>query len=328
MEKTKKIFRGFFFTILFPLIIYIVMYIITHAQGVKIFGLNANMWRAVLVNTARSSVAALALWTQIKNGRFDFSGGATMVLSAILAGNLVLTHQWGAGAFLGLCILFSMVLSVVTALIYIYGRVPIMICTIGVALLYESFTYLVYNAQGLNILSNTKLTVFGRMPGILIVLALALAVFLVYSYLMVAGKRSKILANNQQVGVNIGINEKKNILQTFLMCGILLGCAAAIHGSTNMVTPQSGLDTAGTLFANIIPAYMGMFVGAASVDALGVVFASLGMAILNYGLSCIGLGAGGSQQIILGFFMLGFYALMAQKDRLKEVVKKKSSASA
>ena len=75
MEKTKKIFRGFFFTILFPLIIYMVMYIITHAQGVKIFGLNANMWRAVLVNTARSSVAALALWTQIKNGRFDFSGG-------------------------------------------------------------------------------------------------------------------------------------------------------------------------------------------------------------------------------------------------------------
>ena len=328
MEKTKRVFRGAFFTILFPLIIYVVMYIITHVKGIAIFGMNVNMWRAVLVNTARSSVAALALWTQIKNGRFDFSGGATMVLSAILAGNLVLTHQWGAGTYLGLCILFSMLLSAGTALIYIYGRVPIMICTIGVALLYESFTYLVFNAQGLNILSNTRLTIFGRMPGILIVLAIALAVFLIYSYLMVPGKRSKILANNQQVGVNIGINEKRNILQTFLMCGILLGCAAAIHGSTNMVAPQSGLDTANTLFANIIPAYMGMFVGAASVDALGVVFASLGMAILNYGLSCIGLGAGGSQQIILGFFMLGFYALMAQKDRLKEIMRKKHRVSA
>lgn len=318
MEKARRIFRGFYLTILFPLIIYIVMYIITHARGVAIFGMNMNMWRTVLVNTARSSVAALALWTQIKNGRFDFSGGATMVLSAILAGNLALQNQWGAGIFLLLCILFSVILSAVTALIYIYGRIPVMICTIGVALLYESFTYLVFNAQGLNILSNTKLTVFGRMPGILVTLAIALGTFLVYSYLTVPGKRAKVLSNNQQVGVNIGINEKKNILQTFLMCGVLLGCAAAIHGSTNMVAPQSGLDTANTLFSNIIPAYMGMFVGAASVDALGVLFASLGMAILNYGLSCIGLGAGGSQQIILGFFMLGFYAFMAQKDKIVE----------
>ena len=328
MEKMLKIMRGFFFTILFPLIIYIVMYIITHIKGVTIFGMNVNMWRTVLVNTAKSSVAALALWTQIKNGRFDFSGGATMVLSAIIAGNLVLSHQWGAGMLLLLCIVISMLLSAGTALIYIYGRVPIMICTIGVALLYESFTYLVFNAQGLNILSNTKLTTYGRLPGILVVLAIALAVFLVYSYLTVPGKRSKILANNQQVGVNIGINEKRNIIQTFLMCGVLLGCAAAIHGSTTMVAPQSGLDTANTLFANIIPAYMGMFVGAASIDALGVLFASMGMAILNYGLSCIKLGAGGSQQIILGCFMLGFYALMAQKDRLKAQFGKKQDQEA
>ena len=61
MEKTKKVFRGFFLTILFPLIIYLVMYIITHAQGVKIFGMNVNMWRAVLVNTAIATAEDPAL---------------------------------------------------------------------------------------------------------------------------------------------------------------------------------------------------------------------------------------------------------------------------
>ena len=311
-KKVFSFFKRFFLSILFPLAIYLVMYFIARLNGSTIFGLNFDMWRSVLVSTATTSVAALAIWTQIKNGRFDFSGGSVMVLTAILAGNLSIHYQLSAAAYLGLCVLIGAVLSTCTGMMYVFGRLPIMICTIGMALLYESITYLVYDAQGLNMMSFTSLTYFGRMPGILIVLALAVAVFLIYCYLTVPGRRAKLLAGNQQASVNIGIEEKKNVLQTFFMCGILLGCAGAIFGSNNTVHPQASLSTAGTLFANIIPAYMGVFVGAVSIDALGVVLASLGMAILNYGLSCIGLGAGGWQQIIVGGFMLGFYTLTAQ----------------
>lgn len=316
-SKVFNFFKRFFLSILFPLAIYVVMYIITHLKGSTIFGLYFDMWRSVLVSTATTSVAALAIWTQIKNGRFDFSGGSVMVLTSILAGNLCIQHNLSAGVYLVLCIVIGALLSTGTGLMYVYGRLPIMICTIGMALLYESITYLVYDAQGLNMMSFTNLTYFGRMPGILIVLVFAVAVFLVYCYLTVPGRRAKLLSGNQQASVNIGIKEKKNVLQTFFMCGILLGCAGAIFGSNNTVHPQASLSTASTLFSNIIPAYMGMFVGAMSIDALGVVLASLGMAILNYGLSCIGLGAGGWQQIIVGCFMLGFYTTTAQWPILK-----------
>ena len=325
MQKNKilDICKRFFLTILFPLAIYVVMYVIVRSRGVTYYGLTVDMWRTVLINTSMTSTAALAIWTQIKNGRFDFSGGATMVLTAIVAGNLVIDLKLGPIAYLLLCIVIGAVLSTLTGLIYVYGRLPIMICTIGVALLYESITYLVFDAEGLNMISNTRLTIFGRMPYILIVLAFALVVFLAYCYLTVPGRRAKLLSNNQQVSVNIGVKEKKNVLQTFFMCGLLLGCAGAIFGSNNTVAPQSGLSTADTLFSNIIPAYMGMFVGAASVDALGVVLASLGMAILNYGLSCIGLGSGGWQQIIVGCFMLAFYSLTAQWPRWKEMYRRR-----
>ena len=246
-----------------------------------------------------------------------------MVLSAIVAGNIAIDNKLGPVVYLLLCIGLAAVLSLITGLIYIYGRLPIMICTIGVALLYESCTYLVFDAEGLNMMSMTTLTIFGRMPYILVVLAIATVVFLVYSYCTVPGRRAKVLANNQQAGVNIGIKENKNVLQTFFVCGIILGCAAAIFGSNNTVAPQSGLSTAGTLFSNIIPAYMGMFVGAASVDAIGVVLSALGMAILNYGLSCIGLGSGGWQSIIVGCFMLAFYTLMAQMPKIKAALNKR-----
>lgn len=323
-NKAVDFIKRFFLTILFPLIIYVVMFILTRSKGITYYGLTADMWRTVLVNTSMTGVAALAIWLQVRNGRFDFSGGATMVLASIMAGNIALNMNAGPVIYLILCIVFGVALCVFTSIVYIVGRLPIMICTIGVALLYESITYLIFNAQGLNMMSNTKMTIFGRMPYILIVLGIALFIFVVYSYFTVSGKRAKLLANNQQAAVNIGVKENKNVIQTFVVCGVLLGCAAAIYGSNNLVAPQSGLSTANTLFSNIIPAFMGVFVGAASVDAIGVVVAAFGMEILNYGLSCLGYGAGGWQQIIVGSFMLLFYAITAQWPRIQAAKAKKA----
>ena len=41
------------------------------------------------------------------------------------------------------------------------------------------------------------------------------------------------------------------------------------------------------------------------------------MEIMNYGLNCLNLGAGGWQQIILGIFVLGFYSFSAQTDKIQ-----------
>jgi ribose transport system permease protein len=330
MKKTlaADMIKRFFMTILFPLVVYIVMYILARRNGVSYFGLTKDMWRSVLVNTSSTAIAALAIWLQVKNKRFDFSGGAVMVLTSIVAGNLCINNGWGAVPYLILCMAVGALLCFITSMMYILGRLPIMICTIGMALLYESVTYLIFDASGLSMMSQSQMTLFGRMPGILYVLAIAVIVFIIYSYGTVAGGRAKLLANNQQAAVNIGVKENKNVIQTFLVCGVLLGCASAIYGSNNTISPQSGLSTAATLFANIIPAYMGMFVGAFSVDAIGVVMAAMGMEILNYGLNCIGYGAGGWQQIIVGSFMLVFYAFTAQIPRVKEAIAKKKRLAA
>jgi ribose transport system permease protein len=98
MKKTlaADIIKRFFMTILFPLVVYIVMYILARRNGVSYFGLTKDMWRSVLVNTSSTAIAALAIWLQVKNKRFDFSGGAVMVLTSIVAGNLCINNGWGA----------------------------------------------------------------------------------------------------------------------------------------------------------------------------------------------------------------------------------------
>ncbi len=309
-------------TFIFPVLAFAAMLIITASNkscfvNGKFIFLTADMIRQVIMSTCMTVCVALAIWLQLKNGRFDFSGGASMILTAIIAGSIGIRtgNVWTAFAAALIC---GVVLSVVTAGVYIIGRLPIIICTIGMTLLYESLTYLVFGGQGITTFySSGYLAVFGRLPGIALPTLIAVATFIVFNYFTTAGRKGKILASNQNAGVNIGINEKKNILISYVFTGIIIGMAAIVYASQNGVAPQSGLSTSGIMFSYIVPVFMGMFIGQASCDVIGIIMASIGMGIMNYGLNCINLGSGGWSQIILGCFVLGFYTFQAQAWRLQ-----------
>ena len=73
---------------------------------------------------------------------------------------------------------------------------------------------------------------------------------------------------------------------------------------------------------------MGMFIGFASCDVIGILMAAIGMEIMNYGLACMNLGAGGWQQIIFGIFVLGFYTFSSQSGKITALIKKKNKLKA
>ncbi len=304
-------------TLAFPALIFVVMLIITAANGIDYY-VSANMVRQVVTDASLTTIIALAIYLQFKNGRFDFSGGATMILSAIIAGNITLQAGGNPILFLVLCVVFGVVLSMITATAYIVSKVPVIICTIAVTLIYESLTYVLFDAEGLSVISRTEMVMFAKVPFIFIPLLIALGLFVFFTYFTAEGRRAKLLSGNQRVAVNIGIKENKNVLITYIVCGVILGLGALVYGSQQIIKPQSNLSTSSILFSYIVPVFIGMFIGTASIDAVGVVVAALGMELLNYGLDCLGVGAGGYQQIIFGLFMLGFYAVSAQSGNIKK----------
>lgn len=317
--KILTIIKKVALTIAFPVLMFVVMSIITASNGSGSSFVSTTMVRQVALKASMTTIIALAIFLQFKNGRFDFSGGATMILSSIIAGNIAVQLGSNPVVFLLLAVLISVALSMITASAYVFTRVPVIICTIAVTLVYESLTYLFFDGEGLSVISNTTLVTFGRIPYVFIPLVIAVCLFLFYSNYTVEGRRSKLLAGNQKVAVNIGINERKSVYVTYIFAGILLGLGATIYGSQNIISPQANLSTSGILFSYIVPVFIGMFLGSASNDAIGVVVASIGMELLNYGLVCLGVGAGGWQQIIFGLFMLGFYAFSAQTHNIKKL---------
>ncbi len=332
MKGSGNIIKKIVLSAIFPILMFVVMLIITasndkcYVNGKLIF-LSTDLIRQVIINACMTICVALAIWLQLKNGRFDFSGGASMILTAIIAGNVGLTTNSPVIALL-VAVAVGIVLSSVTAIVYIIGRLPIIICTIGMTLLYESLTYLVAGGQGIRIFySQAHTSIFGRIPGVLVPTALAIAAFVVFTYFTTAGRKGKVLSNNQRAGVNIGIDEKKNVFVTYIFTGIIIGLAAIVYVSQHEVVPQSGLATSGIMFSYIVPVFMGTFIGLASCDVVGIAIAAIGMEIMNYGLNCMNLGAGGWQQIIMGVFVLGFYAFSAQTDKIQAFMEKRKKAA-
>ena len=259
-----KILKKIGGTLMLPVGMYVIMMILCFANGKMYFGSWA-MWKTLSVDIAVSITCALGIGLQFKCGRFDFSGGAIMLIAGILAGNIARDSGNNVVVMIVLSLAICIVLSMAVAFLYVFGRLPIIIATIGMAMLYEAVTCLLYGGTGVNLVPNMTLRIFATFPVVLI-----------------------LLANNQQSAVNIGINENKNVLISYLFSGILFGLATiiwltkSIHGAS-----FSSLTTVGELFSNILPVFIGLMLMNFCGDTIGIIMGSITLCLLNYGLKAV-----------------------------------------
>lgn len=324
MKMMKKYVVKIGGTIMLPLIVYFAMMILCYSNGKMYFG-TMKMWQPLCVDIAVSVTCALGIGLQFKNGRFDFSGGAIMLIAGIVAGNIAKEQGNNLVVMIMLCIVISLILSVLVAILYIYGRIPIIIATIGMALFYEAITCLIYSGKGINLVANMSLRKVATFPYVLIPLGLSIAIYAFYSYKTVAGKQGVLLANNQQTAVNIGINEKKNVLISYLFSGVLFGLATIIwltkdiHGAS-----FSSLSTVGELFSNILPVFIGMMLIGFCGDTIGIIMGSITLCLLSYAMSAVfssDLGAA-ITTMITGVFILIINVISAQGNIWMNKIKK------
>lgn len=312
-------------TLALPVAMYLIMMILCYSNGKMYFG-TWNMWKTLLVDIALSVTCAMGIGLQFKCGRFDFSGGSIMLLSSIIAGNVALKMGNNIPMMLLLCVVCCVVLSLLVAVFYVYGRIPIVITTIGFAMLYESITRLIYGGRGINIVSNMTLRIFSSYPYALIPLAIAIAIYAFYSYCTVSGKQSRLLANNQQAAVNIGVKEKKNVIVSYLFSGLIFGFATIIYIANAMHRSASiEMSTVGELFSNILPVFVGLIVGVFCGDTIGTIVGSLTLCLMSWGLKAVFSDELGAAicTICMGVFVLVINTIGAQGGNIAKLFRRK-----
>jgi ribose transport system permease protein len=282
------------------------------------FGVGEDL-KTIIYTTVYSGLISLAFSYNLTCGRLDFSIGATLILSAIIGGNLAAAWNLPAIGMLILIVAVGAVLGLISGLVYVLLGLPPMITAIGMTMIYEAIGLIYNNAEGVRLIGRNDLLVFAKLPNLLIILGIVLIVLIFLYNFTRFGYNWNSLQNGQKVAVDVGINEKRNAVACYVIAGVLLGLAATIYLSRfGTIAPEVGLTSSSYFMGAFLPLFIGGAIDKYSDKNIGVMIGALTQAFLTSGLSKV--GASSSMQTVLnGLIVMGFLIYSFNKYKLVEV---------
>ena len=205
-----------------------------------------------------ATTGAVGFYFVMVMGMFDFSIGANIMLSAIVGSVFAQRFGLGYAGLISGCIVTGTIVGLLNGFLYVKLRIPSMIVTTGLALIYESVAN--YIAGGVEQTLSSELRIFGRMPGDIILALIAFAIaYLILNYTKI-GTYTYAIGSNEFVAKNMGIDVKKYKVLAFVISGAFLGIMSILtisYGSSMVaVTGMASMSR------NFIPT-MGCFFGLA-----------------------------------------------------------------
>lgn len=322
----KRIAGNTWKTLIWPVAIYVLFLVLC-----KIFSPQAafgtfKSLESILKQAILSSAIAMAMACNMLNDRWDFSMGiicvctsfiASPIAKAICAGMISENGKTTAPSWvlLVLCILICMVLCTINAILYLVIKVPTLVISIGLMLVYETLVRVVNGGAGAQ-LSGLNFTLFGRSPWIYILAVIVILIFMFLYTFTRFGYNVRSLGNNQQVAGNIGVNEKKNVILSYLLCGFILGIAAAINvGLSGKIEASSTFNNnTGMMFQAFPAVFIGLYLSRYTNFSIGIFIGAFCIKMMTAGVVALGLPSA-VQDIGVGAFLFFFIALTTNQGR-------------
>ena len=230
----RKFGRNLFYSIALPIIFMLIAMILAYSAGETLFvkfGDAAATTKNIMIfikSVTLTIVAALALNSNLNSGRMDFSLGATGILAALLASEVlhgdVSTIQ-NIVFFLLLTMLFGMILGFLNSLIFIFLKLPPIVMSLGMCLVFEGIAKVIVGGNSTRQLTDSEITGNFFIEPIVILPILAIVVIimsLAFCYSKY-GYNKNALVYDQKISVDTGINEVTNCIACFILAGALIG---------------------------------------------------------------------------------------------------------
>ena len=133
------------------------------------------------------------------------------------------------------------------------------------------------------------------------------------------GYNVQSLASGQSLAVNTGINEKRNVIGCYLMCGFFVGIAGAIHVAMtgNLQAPAQFNGSMFIMFQAFPPVFIGFYLMRYTNLMVGVAFGAFTMQFLTTGMLALGIPSA-MQDIGIGLFLMLFVAFTSNQEKFKE----------
>ena len=267
-----------------------------------------NYFQASLIST----VGAVGFYFVMVMGMFDFSIGANIMLSAIVG--CVLATKFNLGYF-GLIvggILTGTIVGLLNGIFYVKLRIPSMIVTTGLALIYESLAN--YMAGGVEQTLPAHLRAFGRMPWDIILALVACVVAYIFLNYTKIGTYTYAIGSDEFVAKNMGINVNKYKVLAFILSGAFLGVMAILtisYGSSMASMSRNFVPTMGCFFGLAFKKY--------GMPLQAIIIGEFVINIIFFGF--IALGAPTAIQDVITGFALLIIVTLTTKVTKGEIVK-------
>ncbi len=310
-------------TIAIPLLCAVILLVICAIGGKQMIQSRTSFNYFVLY-AAIVFITTLALSINLNSGRFDFSLGAMAVLSSVLSAKLSYMIGQGSGMstllMLVLCILSGALLGLLSSLVYVLLRIPPIIASLGVTLIFEGITFTITGGKYvMDEVRGAGMTAFaGNWYYPLIVIAVVLAVSVYLFEHTRFGYEYSALKEGQKVAASTGIREVPNAVVCYMICGALMGIVGFLNAarSSNINGGSLNFGSIGIMFTAFLPMFMGSYIGRYSNDKLGYLLAALTMSMLNSTFAAFSGQISASMQSIINAVLLVVFLIYLGNEGL------------
>ena len=284
--KTKNFFVRVLKTMVFPFVVCLFFGI---ATGGRIF-----TTRSILVILRQSVLPAIIIMAMMPNltlGLMDFSVGAVVTASAIIAGNLMNLTGTGIPGLIFFSLLSAVLLTSLTGFLNNKLKVPLLVVALGLTLVYEALPSVLFPESNSAIIK-VQYAILAQSPYIFIVFGVAFVLYYVLTTKTAYGHNIRALGGNSELAARAGLKVDQIKQLSFTFSGIFAGIAAAVYMCSNgQVNVPAAFGSMGTVMDAFLGLFLGMFLSRFCDGAVGIVIAVVTMTTLSNGMLNMGIDA-------------------------------------
>ncbi len=319
MSTAKKV-TG---TLAIPLLTALVLECICVMNGNHVIT-NLKSFNNFVVYTAIVMITTMALSINLNSGRFDFSLGSIAALSAVTGAKISYAMLHGASGsapvMLLITVLAGALLGLVSGLIYVALRLPPIITSLGVTLIFEGVLYTFTGGKYVMAeVQNASMSGFVGtwVNAAILIVVILLAMILIFDH-TTFGYNYNALKNGQKVAVNTGIREVPNAVLCYVICGALMGVVGFLNAArnTNINGGQLNFGSISIMFTAFLPMFIGTYISRFSSDKLGFLLAAVCMSLLNSTFAVFSNAITASVQSIINAVLLVVFLIYLNNEQL------------
>ena len=236
-------------------------------------------------------------------------------------GDAVLGGDAGSAVLmLFVTIVAGAVLGLVSGGIYVLLRIPPIITSLGVTLIYEGIMYTITN--GKYVMAEVQNPSMSGFVGTWIYAAAIIVVVLILSIVIFDytrfGYDYKALKDGQKVAVNTGIREIPNTLICYTICGALMGTVGFLNAARNTTINggQLNFSSIAIMFTAFLPMFIGSYISRYSNEKVGFLLAAVCMSLLNSTFAVLSNVVTASMQSIINAVLLVVFLIYLNNEKL------------